>query len=122
MLIARAEKGSEDLIPPLTEAGLTAEDIPLYRTVYEVNPVLKETVTDMLESGEIDAVTFTSASTVRGFVRAMGEMDYSRIRAVCIGEQTARAAAEYGMQTETAAQASMDAMTEKIVELYGNCR
>ena len=122
VLIARAEKGSEDLIPPLTEAGLTAEDIPLYRTVYEVNPVLKETVTDMLESGEIDAVTFTSASTVRGFVRAMGEMDYSRIRAVCIGEQTARAAAEYGMQTETAAQASMDAMTEKIVELYGNCR
>ena len=76
----------------------------------------------MLESGEIDAGTFTSASTVRGFVRAMGELDYSRIRAVCIGEQTARAAAEYGMQTETAAQASMDAMTEKIVELYGNCR
>ena len=74
--------------------------------------------------GEIDAVTFTSASTVRGFVRAMGEneIDYGSVCAVCIGEQTARAAAEYGMQTETAAQASMDAMTEKIVELYGNCR
>lgn len=120
VLIARAEKGSEDLIPPLAEAGLTAEDIPLYRTVYEVNPVLKETVTDLLESGEIDAVTFTSASTVRGFVRAMGEYDYSRIRAVCIGKQTACAAAGYGMRTEIAAQASMDAMTEKIVELFGN--
>ena len=27
----------------------------------------------MLQNSEIDAVTFTSASTVRGFVRAMGE-------------------------------------------------
>lgn len=122
VLIARAEKGSEDLIPPLTEAGLTAEDIPLYRTVYELNPLLREEVTRMLENGEIDGVTFTSASTVRGFVHALGDIDYRKIRAVCIGEQTAHAAAEYGMQIETAGQASMDAMTEKIVELFGNRR
>ena len=78
----------------------------------------------MLQNGEIDAVTFTSASTVRGFVRAMGEneTDYGSVRAVCIGEQTARAAAEYGMQIEISDQASMDAMAEKILELFGNRR
>ena len=121
VLIARAEKGSPDLIPPLTDKGLLVDDIALYRTVYEINPLLKEEVIRMLQNGEIDAVTFTSASTVRGFVRAMGEsgMDYHSVRAVCIGEQTARAAAEYGMQIEIADQASMDAMVEKITELFG---
>lgn len=121
VLIARAEKGSEDLLPPLTERGLIAEDIPLYRTVYEVNPVLKEESARMFRNGEIDAVTFTSASTVHGFVRAMEDAytDYSRICAVCIGEQTARAAEEYGMQIEIADQASMDAMVRKIIELFG---
>ena len=123
-LIARAEKGSPDLIPPLTEKGLFADDIPLNRTVYEVNTMLKEEVMRMLQNGEIDAVTFTSASTVRGFVRAMGEneIDYGSVCAVCIGEQTARAAAEYGMQIEISDQASMDAMVEKILELFGNRR
>ena len=121
VLIARAEKGSEDLLPPLTERGLIAEDIPLYRTVYEVNPVLKEESARMFRNGEIDAVTFTSASTVHGFVRAMedADTDYSRICAVCIGEQTARAAEEYGMQIEIADQASMDSMVRKIIELFG---
>lgn len=119
VLIARAENGSEDLIPPLAGAGLSVEDIPLYRTVYEMNPLLKEEVLRMIGEGAIDAVTFTSASTVRGFVRAVELRDYSGITAVCIGEQTARAAREYGMWTETARQASIDALTERILELFG---
>lgn len=119
VLIVRAEQGSQELIPPLKEKALFVDDIPLYRTEYEVNPVLKEETARMLRSGEIDAVTFTSASTVRGFVRAMGDIDYDRICAVCIGEQTARAAAEYGMQIEIAEQATMDALVRKITELFG---
>lgn len=117
--IVRAEKGSEELIPPLSEAGLSVEDIPLYRTRSEVHPFLREEVQRMLSAGEIDAVTFTSASTVHGFVQAAGDMDYKRIRAVCIGEQTARAASQYEMQIQVADQASIDAMVRKIVELYG---
>ena len=153
VLVVRAEKGSEDLLPPLVSAGLSVEDVPLYRTGYEMNPVLREEAASLFRNGEIDAVTFTSASTVRGFVRAMegaaedagsaaqteetahagsaaqteetvhaGGLDYSRICAVCIGEQTARAAAEYGMHIEISREASTDAMTEKILELFGkNC-
>ena len=54
----------------------------------------------------------------------MGENDieYGSVCAGCIGEQTARAAAEYGMQIEISDQASMDAMVEKILELFGNRR
>ena len=52
----------------------------------------------------------------------MGEngIDYGSICAVCIGEQTARAAAQYGMQIKIADQATMDAMAGKILELFGN--
>lgn len=117
-LAVRADQGSEELIPPLERAGLITDDIALYRTVYEVNEVLREEADRMLREGEIDAVTFTSGSTVRGFVRAMGERDYSGIRAVCIGEQTAREAQKYGMRTEISESASIDSMTEKILELF----
>ena len=120
ILIARAEQGSEELIPPLTGAGLTVEDIPLYRTVCEVNSLLKERIREMLGNGEIDGVTFTSGSTVRGFTQAMGEMDLSNVSAVCIGEQTAREAEKYGMRIEISGEASMDAMVEKLAELYSN--
>lgn len=116
VLIARAEKGSEDLIPPLNDAGISAEDIPLYRTVYEVEPMLRDRIREMLENGEIDAVTFTSGSTVRGFTKALGQMDFTVVRAVCIGEQTAREAEKFGMKVEIAREASMDAMVEKIVK------
>ena len=102
VLIARAEKGSEDLIPPLNDAGISTEDIPLYRTVYEVEPMLKDRIREMLENGEIDAVTFTSGSTVRGFTKALGQMDFTVVRAVCIGEQTAREAEKFGMKVEIA--------------------
>ena len=116
---ARAEKGSEELLPPLLAAGLSVDDIPLYRTVYETHPFLQEKIREMLENGEIDAVTFTSASTVRGFTGVIKDVDYGKIRAVCIGEQTAAEAAEHGMKIQVSDQASMDAMVKKIVELYG---
>lgn len=118
VLIVRAEKGSADLLPPLYAKGISAEDIPLYRTVYEVEPMLRDQIRVMLENGEIDAVTFTSGSTVRGFEQAMGEMDFTVVRAVCIGEQTAREAEKAGMKVEVAREASMDAMVEKITELF----
>ena len=117
--VARAEKGSEELLPPLLKAGLDVDDIPLYRTLYETHPLLKDRVRELLEQGRIDAVTFTSASTVRGFTGALECADYTGIRAVCIGEQTAAEAAKYGMQIQVSDQASMDAMVRKIVELFG---
>ena len=117
--VARAEKGSEELLPPLLKAGLDVDDIPLYRTLYETHPLLKDRIRELLEQGRIDAVTFTSASTVRGFTGAVECADYTGIRAVCIGEQTAAEAAKYGMQIQVSDQASMDAMVRKIVELFG---
>ncbi len=59
---------------------------------------------------------FTSASTVRGFAAAAGELDFTQVKAVCIGKQTCAAAAELGMQTFTAKQATIDSLIARLVE------
>lgn len=118
LFAVRAEQGSEALLPPLLEAGIDVRDVPLYRTRYETHPFLKERVEALFQNEEIDAVTFTSASTVRGFVQEMDHTDLTRIRAVCIGEQTAREARRHGMQVLTAPEVSVEAMVEKILEVY----
>ena len=95
------------------------EDIELYDTLYKTHSHIREKITGLFEDGEIDAVTFTSASTVRGFVNAMELKDYSHILAVCIGEQTAAEAAKYNMQIRIAEKASIDSLTDLIIEELG---
>ncbi|MGF0017872.1 uroporphyrinogen-III C-methyltransferase [Sporofaciens sp. SGI.106] len=121
ILILRAREGSGALIPPMREAGLDVKEIPLYETVYEIRDVFREQIESMLLQGEIDAVTFTSASTVKGFVEMFKEQKKEIcdcITAVCIGEQTAEEAGKHGMKVEISKQASMDSMVEKLIELY----
>lgn len=120
IVVMRAKEGSKELIPPLLEQGLAVRDVAIYETIYETHEQIRNKVAAVLEAGEIDAVTFTSASTVRGFVKMMGNVDYQRIQALCIGGQTAAAAREYQMQVTVAREASIDSMVEKLAELYGS--
>lgn len=113
--ILRAQEGSKQLIPPLLEKGISCVDVPLYETICRADGFLKERIREMFEQKEIDWVTFTSASTVTGFTKTMGEIDYSSIRAMCIGEQTAEEALKYGMQVTVAQEATMDSMVERML-------
>lgn len=117
IVLLRAKQGSEELLPPLKNAGLKVEDVPLYETVCKLQETLKETIEKPQRQGEIDLVTFTSASTVRGFVQALPGIDTTKIRAVCIGEQTANEAKRYGMQIQISEEASVESMVLKILEL-----
>ena len=89
--------------------------MPIYETLY-----YNENSADMAQSlsaGEIDYVTFTSASTVRGFVSSLPEgTDVSGFRALCIGTMTEQAAKSAGMQTITATSATIDAMLSRLLE------
>lgn len=117
VLIPRAKIGTDEVLKPLKDAGLHYQDLPVYDTVD--GPVNDITWYD----DSIDYVAFTSASTVRGFVR-MAEAaadskktDYTSVKAVCIGEQTALEAKKYGMQTFVAEQASIDSMIDCFLAL-----
>lgn len=113
VLIPRARIGSEDLLKPLEEAGIDFEDLPIYDT------------TDAEESGlawydaSVDYVAFTSASTVRGFVKLAKDIDYTTVKAVCIGEQTAQEARKYGITVSVAEKATIDSMVECFLALSG---
>jgi len=117
--VVRAMSGSEELLPPLLKAGLDVDDIPLYETVYEAHEQMKEKIVDLFEQGQIDAVTFTSASTVKGFVHTMDRLDFHKIYAVCIGEQTAAEAEKYRMHVSVAKEASIESMTACMLENLG---
>ena len=89
VLVLRAREGSGELLPPMRRAGLTVKDIGIYETVYRKQEHLQERLKEMFQAGEIDAVTFTSGSTVRGFAETFaGNLDLHRVQAICIGEQT----------------------------------
>lgn len=119
IIIMRAYEGSEQLIPPLIKKGLKVDDIPVYKTVHETHEQIIDKIKEVIETDQIDAITFTSASTVHGFVKTLGQMEYHKIRTVCIGEQTADTARKYNMNVEISEEASMDSMITKITELYG---
>ena len=109
VLLLRAEEGSPALTEQLEKRGRPYRDIAIYRTQYS-NP-RSEQLRQALEAGELDYVTFTSASTVKGFVSATGaDVDYSGIVGLCIGEQTAAEARKHGIPVKIAAEATIDAL------------
>ena len=62
-------------------------------------------------------MTFTSASTVKGFVSAVGgDADFSRFTGLCIGKQTAGEAEKHHISVKTAGKAAIDALVELALE------
>ena len=101
VLCARADIAPEGLEDTLAAKGWTPERVDAYRT--RLARSLPKDARDALRSGEVDAVTFTSASTVRGFVRALGAVK-GNPKVVCIGPVTSREAREHGFAVAAVAQ------------------
>ena len=116
VLILRAQEGSPALTEALSRRGIGFDDVATYRTVYD-NPRSDE-LRFAVESGAAGVVTFTSASTVKGFVSTVGaDADFSRMVGACIGEQTAAEAQKHGIPVRVAKEATMDALVELIVRM-----
>ena len=115
LYLFRAEEGSKDLLQEFS-GKVRVKDIPTYRTVYTKTGPIAEKITQAFLEDQIDYVTFTSASTVKGFVNSFETVDFTKVNALCIGEQTAREAARYGMQISIAKGATMDSMISLLLE------
>ena len=115
ILIPRAEKGNQNLVALLEEAGAKVEDIPTYHTVYEKNSLIDEK--KEFENGSIHCAVFTSASTVKGFVMGTEGLDYTKVTAACIGKQTKAEADKYGMKTYMAEKATIESLTELVEKI-----
>lgn len=98
ILIPRAAEAREILPETLRAWGATVDVVVAYRTALprvDVAPVA-----DLLRQGKIDAITFTSSSTVRNFVQLFGDQTLNEIACgsalACIGPITARTVEELG--------------------------
>jgi uroporphyrinogen III methyltransferase/synthase len=106
ILLPRADIARRALAVELAEAGAEVDDVVAYRTVLANPP--GEDVRDMLLSGEIDTVTFTSSSTVRNFAAMMRDDDLTEIlrgaMIACIGPITAKTATALGLRVDVVAE------------------
>jgi len=115
-LLLRASGGSPELPGRLAEAGIRVSDVPVYDTVCGAAEAayLRERL------ASADAAAFTSASTVRGFMQAAGDCVPSGFAAACIGPQTAKEAAHYGLRVKTAQNATVEALAACVEELFSD--
>jgi uroporphyrinogen III methyltransferase / synthase len=103
-LLPRADISRELLADELREAGADVTEVAAYRTLpADAERDGDRDVYRMLLDRQVDAITFTSASTVRNFVTMIGEepaADLLRTTVIAsIGPVTAEAAQQLGIQT-----------------------
>ncbi len=101
VLCARADIAPAGLEDALAAKGWSPVRIDAYRT--RMARTLPAEARAALRDGRVDAITFTSASTVRGFVGAMGVVR-GNPKVVCIGPVTAREAREHGLRVSAVAR------------------
>ncbi len=102
VLCARADIAPEGLEDALARKGWSPTRVDAYRTIFPRS--LPAEARRALASGEVDAITFTSASTVRGFLGALGDIGLrGKPKVVCIGPITAKEAREHGLTVHAVA-------------------
>jgi uroporphyrinogen III methyltransferase/synthase len=122
VLLPCAKIAPDDLPNGLRENGAVVHTIPIYDTVKTEGKGRKALEKKIL-GGEIDAVTFTSSSTVDNFV---GMFDQHRpkdllaeVGIAVIGPSTAEAAKRCGLKVDVMpSESSVEALAQEIVRFY----
>jgi uroporphyrinogen-III synthase len=100
VLLPRADIASTELEEAVRAKGWTPVRVTAYRTI--VPRSLPREARRAIEDGRVDAIVFTSASTVEGFVRLAGVVNGPKV--VCMGPVTARAARQAGLRVHAVAR------------------
>jgi uroporphyrinogen III methyltransferase/synthase len=115
VLLPRAEGGRAVLPDGLRAANATVDEVTLYLAAPPAEAPAGALA--LIQAGQIDAVTFTSSSTVRNLATLLGG-DLSALRGAviaCIGPQTAQTAEEAGLPpTVIASDASVHGLVDAL--------
>ena len=110
-----AAEGARDVLPDgLSSMGATVDVVRAYRTVSDGGDAAS--LRAALEAGQVDVVTFASASAVTGYVAAVGAELARRAPAVSIGPVTSEAVRAAGITlVGESAEASIAALAQAVV-------
>jgi uroporphyrinogen-III synthase len=120
VLLPRAEIARRETVEILERRGATVVVVPIYRTVAAE---MDATVIEDIRRG-VDAVLFTSGSTVQHFMNLMrqhapGVVFPADARIMCIGPVTASAAREAGLRVDSVSQVhTTDGLVEDLVGVF----
>ncbi|MDQ7096907.1 uroporphyrinogen-III C-methyltransferase [Desulfosporosinus sp. PR] len=117
VLLARAEEARDVLPESLKAMGADVWDVPVYKTV--LGGANREELQRLLREKEIQAVTFTSSSTVRNFVNLLdGEVALlNGVSLYSIGPITSATAQELGLRIDKeAAQYTIGGLVQALME------
>ncbi len=123
ILLPRAGSAREALAQGLRERGAIVDDVAAYRTVTtDAHHPLAQHIRALVERGAIDAITFTSSSTVRGLDAALNhqsEIINHKSKIACIGPVTAQTARDLGLRVDAIAQEyTLEGLTKALVLLF----
>jgi uroporphyrinogen-III synthase len=126
VLLPRADIARKALGVGLRERGAIVDEVAAYRTVTGSGI---STLAGVLREGGVDAVTFTSSSTVRYTVEGLVASGWAREQAVellndtaivCIGPITAQTASEYGLKVAAIGEEYTGrGLVDALVRLFG---
>lgn len=118
VLVVAAAGGRDDVAPALGAAGAIVERLEVYRSVLPAGAAGQ--LRAALSQTHVDAVTFTSGSTVRNFSAALRGEPLPACPAVCIGPVTAEAAEQAGWAAVvTAVEHTAAGVAEATVQALG---
>jgi uroporphyrinogen III methyltransferase / synthase len=113
VLLPQADDAPRDLERALAANDWSVDVVPAYRTVPDADAV--EAGREALKAG-VDAVLFTSASTVENFVRNWGTPPPGTV-VCCIGPRTAEAAQRAGIASAAESpESSIEALVNTLIE------
>ena len=98
ILLPRAREAREILPEQLTDMDARVQVVPIYDTVLDSSS--SSDLQDQIRQGKLDIITFTSSSTVRYFVQALGKDAFplpGHMKIVSIGPITSATARDMGM-------------------------
>lgn len=122
ILLPQAAIARQQLAEALTQQGALVDVIPIYQTL---PAPLEASALIQLQQG-VDAITFTSGSTVRNFMQGLAASNVpaavvQNAAIACIGPQTAATAQDLGLQVDlVATEATVGGLVDALIAHFSN--
>jgi len=103
-LLPRADIADKELVEGICRLGATVEELIAYRTTPSTESISR--AKQLIISGKIDVITFTSSSTVSNLMTVFGKepVTVNGARVACIGPKTAETAIKFGLSVDIMAK------------------